>query len=296
MADVRWIKLATNIFDNRKIRQIECLPDGDGIIVVWFKLLCLAGNINDDGMVYFTKELPYNDQMLSIQFNRPVSLIQLSLQTFQSFGMIDIVDDVLHISNWQKYQNTDKLHEMREYNRLAQQRSRARKKELQASNDNVNDMSMTCQPCQGTDKEEDIEEDKDIDIDKSKNRIDYQLIADMYNETCVSFPRLTVLSDKRKQAIKARSKTYTQEQFQELFTKAEASDFLKGGNDRNWTANFDWLMKDANFAKVLDGNYDNRQKTRTNNKNNGEGETYGEHRRKAEEAAINEWGNVGTYL
>ena len=24
---------------------------------------------------------------------------------------------------------------------------------------------------------------------------------------------------------------------------------------RNWSANFDWLIKDANFAKVLEGNY-----------------------------------------
>lgn len=43
-----------------------------------------------------------------------------------------------------------------------------------------------------------------------------------------------------------------------LFEKAEASDFLKGSNDRNWTATFDWLIKDANMAKVIDGNYDNR--------------------------------------
>ena len=39
MADVKWIKLAVDMFDNRKIRQIETLPDGDGIIVIWVKLL-----------------------------------------------------------------------------------------------------------------------------------------------------------------------------------------------------------------------------------------------------------------
>ena len=88
MADVKWIKLSTEIFDNRKIRQIECLPDGDGIIVVWVKLLCLAGNINDNGMVYFTKDIPYTDQMLAMQFNRPLPLIQLAMATFQKFGMI----------------------------------------------------------------------------------------------------------------------------------------------------------------------------------------------------------------
>lgn len=45
-----------------------------------------------------------------------------------------------------------------------------------------------------------------------------------------------------------------------LFEKAEASDFLKGANARNWSATFDWLIADVNMAKVIDGNYDNREK------------------------------------
>ena len=93
---------------------------------------------------------------------------------------------------------------------------------------------------------------------KDRERIDYQLIADMYNETCGSFPRLVSLSENRKKAIRARLTTYTVEQFEEVFRKAEASHFLKGGNDRNWSATFDWIMKDANFAKILEGNYDDR--------------------------------------
>ena len=105
--------------------------------------------------------------------------------------------------------------------------------------------------------------------DNNENK--YIYIKDIYNEICVSFPRLTVLSDRRKQAINARLKTYTVEQFKELFTKAEASDFLKGKNNRDWQASFDWLMKDANMAKVLDGNYDNKQKAVKNAKSDLEG-------------------------
>ena len=92
----------------------------------------------------------------------------------------------------------------------------------------------------------------------------YIYIKDIYNEICVSFPRLTVLSDRRKKALKARLNTYSVEQIKEVFTKAESSDFLKGKNNRNWQANFDWLINDTNMAKVLDGNYDNKQKTGAN--------------------------------
>ncbi len=94
-----------------------------------------------------------------------------------------------------------------------------------------------------------------INTNTNNKDIDYQLIADMYNATCVSFPRLTKLSEKRKKAIKARLRTYTVEDFKKLFELAEASSFLKGQNNRNWSATFDWLVTDANMAKVLDGNY-----------------------------------------
>lgn len=92
-----------------------------------------------------------------------------------------------------------------------------------------------------------------------KVSIDYQQIADMYNNTCVSFPRLSKLSESRKKAIKARLQTYSVEDFQRMFEMAEGSSFLKGANNRNWSATFDWMVKDANMAKILDGNYQDRQ-------------------------------------
>lgn len=96
----------------------------------------------------------------------------------------------------------------------------------------------------------------------SPARIDYQAIKELYNACCPSLAKCTALSDARKKTIKARlSSGYTEDDFKTLFTKAEASSFLKGKNNRNWKANFDWLIKDANFAKVLDGNYDDRANT-----------------------------------
>ena len=92
-----------------------------------------------------------------------------------------------------------------------------------------------------------------------KDRIDYEGIKDAYNTICVSLPSVKSLSETRKKAIRARLTSYTMEDMLEAFRKAEASDFLKGRNDRNWQANFDWIIKDANIAKILDGNYDNKK-------------------------------------
>ena len=90
----------------------------------------------------------------------------------------------------------------------------------------------------------------------------------MYNDTCVSFPKVTQLSDKRKKAIKARLKKYSVDDLKRAFENAEESDFLKGSNSRNWSANFDWIMNDTNLAKVLDGNYANKRSSKIEIDNN----------------------------
>lgn len=156
MADVKWIKLSTGVFDNRKIKQIEKMPEGDALIVIWFKLLVLAGNINDGGAVWFTEEIPYTEQLLATEFGKPLTIIQLALSTFRKFGMIEIVDDVIHVSNWEKYQNIEGMERIREQTRLRNIAYRERKRlEVKGRDVTVTSRDAT-----------DIEEDKDRDIEK----------------------------------------------------------------------------------------------------------------------------------
>lgn len=159
MAEVKWIKLCTDVFNDEKMMLIEAMPESDGIIVIWFKLLCLAGMQNNGGVFMLNEKIAFNDEMLAAIFRRPINLVRLALNTFENFGMVEIINNVYVIPNWEKHQNVDKMDEIREYNRLKQRESRAKKKLLQDVNDKVNDMSMTCQPCQ--DIEEEREEDKE---------------------------------------------------------------------------------------------------------------------------------------
>lgn len=282
MGEVKWIKIVTDIFDNRKIRQIEVMPDGDSILVIWFKLICLAGRINDNGLVYVTEDIPYTDEMLAAQFNRPLATVRLALNIFEKFKMIEIVDNFLCLPSWEKYQSTDKLEKMRSKHAERQARYRERKRlELAEVTSHVASRVTSRDAL-----EEDKEEDRDIEVDppddkrpatpdhiytlsdevyvyendsdgKSKRPVRYETIKNLYNDTCVSLSKCTVMSDARKKAIKARfTSGYTLDDFKHLFEKTEASNFLKGANSRNWRATFDWLIKDGNMAKVLDGNYD----------------------------------------
>lgn len=203
MSEVKWIKIVTDIFDNRKIKQIEQMPDSDALLVIWFKLICLAGKVNDNGFLAFTDEVPYTDRLLANEFNKPIATVQLALKTFQEFQMIEVIDDIIRISNWEKYQNVDGMERIREQTRVRVARHRENKK-LEC---NVTSNATVTQ-CNALDIEEDI--DKEID----KNNIscsepnelasepvayiplndgsEYGVTETMYNEFCSCYPSVDV--------------------------------------------------------------------------------------------------------
>lgn len=255
MADVKWIKITTDMFDNRKIKHLRRLPEGNNIVLIWVMLLTMAGRCNSGGMIFLTENIPYTPKMLADELEFEENTIRLALDALERLGMILLNDDYFSIAGWSDHQSVDKLEVMREKARIRKRRQRERA-ELPEP-DVSRDSHVTVTGCHAT--EEEREEDIEEEIERERERkVNYQLIADMYNETCVSFPQLRSLSDSRKKAIRARLKTYTVDDFKALFTKAEASSFLKGKNGRNWSATFDWLISDSNMAKVLDGNYDDK--------------------------------------
>lgn len=133
MTNVKWIKIATDIFDDEKILLIESLPSADEIIVIWFKLLCLAGKNNNDGIFMMNDRIAYTDEMLATIFRRNVNTVKLALKTFEDFGMIKTLDGVISIPNWNKHQDLQKLKEHNEYMRNYMANRRAAQKALTTS-------------------------------------------------------------------------------------------------------------------------------------------------------------------
>ena len=127
MADVKWIKIVTDVFDDEKILMIETLPEADSIIVIWFKLLCLAGKQNNSG-VFLLGRMPYTDEMFATVFRRPINTVRLALRTFEDFGMIEILNDTVTIPHWDKHQSLDAYERKKERDRLYQAERRANQK------------------------------------------------------------------------------------------------------------------------------------------------------------------------
>lgn len=168
MSEIKWIKITTDIFDDEKIRLIDALPEHDAILVIWFKILTLAGRQGGNGLLMMNNKVHYTEEMLAAIFGRPLNTIRLALQTFEKFGMIEIINGIISLPNWEKHQNVDGMEKAKEQTRKRVARYREKQKQL-LENGNVT-CNVTVTPSNATDIEidTDIEKDKDniVVIDK----------------------------------------------------------------------------------------------------------------------------------
>jgi phage replisome organizer N-terminal domain protein len=165
MSEIKWIKITTDIFDDEKIRLIDALPDHDAILVIWFKILALAGKHNRNGLLMMSDKVHYTDEMLATIFQRPLNTVRMALGVFEQFGMIEIIDGVITLPNWEKHQNIAGMEKIKEQTRNRVARHREKQKNLALGNVTCN-VTVT----DGNALEEDENENKNR-LDKDKKRI-----------------------------------------------------------------------------------------------------------------------------
>ncbi|WP_320186700.1 phage replisome organizer N-terminal domain-containing protein [Macrococcoides caseolyticum] len=171
MADITWVKLKTDMFDNEKIKLIEALPDSDTILIIWIKLIAYAGKVNAGGYIMLTENIPMNEEELATIFNRPLNTVRLALNTFERYGMITKSDEgAIKIANWELHQNIDGMERVRLLNRERKRKQREKEKQQKLLEQNGH---VTVTESHATeediDKELDIERDIDIERDKDKD-------------------------------------------------------------------------------------------------------------------------------
>ena len=267
-----WIKLKSNFFDLETIDWLMSQKNGCEYVVLYQKLCLLTANKNGEMVTEIGEMMiPYDANKISRDTKFSFDTVVVALELFKKIGLIyEQENGILKIPYVDEVvgSETEYARKKREYREKIKHNDVKSLPEKTMSEDNEKTMSedkkrtMSDKSIEIRDKS--IENrDKEIDKEKeNKKSIDYQAIVNAYNETCVSLPAIRSLSEARKKAVRARLNSgYTHEDFITLFKKAQESDFLKGKNDRNWNADFDWLIKDANMAKVLEGKYDNKVKT-----------------------------------
>lgn len=237
MAEIRWIKLRIDMFDDEKIKIIQSMPDGDAILVIWIRIIALAGKCNANGLVLVEDEFPYTDEMLSVIFGKPLATVKLALATFEKFRMIENTEKGIYITNFDRHQNIEGLDKIREQNRIRKQRERERKKTLlleesgsgvsalpdngPVKNTEVTNLSRDISR-EVTPQREKEEKDNNISISSNENidivggtsavgdtgpdsgrlRIDYWHIMTDFHDTCTDFPTIRAMPEARKKKIR----------------------------------------------------------------------------------------------
>lgn len=196
MSNVKWIKLSTNMPENRKIKRIRRLPDGNNVVLFWVFLLSKAGESNNSGGLFFLEDMPYTVDDLAEEFDFTHDFVNFALATLEKMQMIERYDEIVYIKNWEKYQSTDKLEKIREQTRKRVANHRNKNKEV-ALRQNV-----TLHVTQSNATEEDKELDKELD--KEKEEIPYVEIINYLNDATGKKYRAS--TNKTKTCIKARWK------------------------------------------------------------------------------------------
>lgn len=179
MSEIKWIKITTDIFDDEKICLIDALPDHDAILVIWFKILALAGKHNRNGLLMMSDKVHYTDEMLATIFRRPLNTVRMALGIFEQFGMVEIIDGIIALPNWEKHQNIDGMEKIKTQTRNRVAKYREKQKNLALCNVTCN---VTVTESNATEEDRDRDKDKELDKDKNINNHnnEIQIIVDEY--------------------------------------------------------------------------------------------------------------------
>ena len=178
---VSWIKITTSIFDDEKIKIIDSMPDHDAILVIWIKLLTLAGKCNARGCLLISDSLPYTDEMLSAVFSRPLNTVKMALGIFEQLGMV-CRSDAIQLVNWEKHQNEAALEIIRENERDRKRIQRAKQRiQITDGSDSPGNVPDKSHNVRILDIELDSELDKEV---RNKREVFKQPTIDEVKEYC----------------------------------------------------------------------------------------------------------------
>ena len=158
MAEVKWVKLTTDMFDNRKVKHLRKLPEGNNIVLIWVMLLTMAGRCNASGMIFLTENIPYTPKMLADELDFEENTVVLALKALENLDMIVTENGFFTIAGWEEYQNIEGMEKIREQNRLRKQRQRQNQALLDVSRDS----HVTVTVCHAIEEEEEEDKEKEI--------------------------------------------------------------------------------------------------------------------------------------
>lgn len=266
-----WMKLKESFMTSDTIDYFMSQPDGANYVVL-YQMLCLK-TINTNGRL--SRQIgeiiiPYDVEKIQRDCKWfSIDTVRVALDLYRAVGLI--------------YEDVDGTLVLADHNNLvgSETDAAARMRTMRAGRENAlpegetnpeQSANIVTQEIDNRDKTLDVR-DLDGDVDSETEATlpmaeappshcppcPFKKIMELFHSICVSYPRIVDIDGERKKAVAARWRKYQDiSKFEEVFRIAESSSFMKGENGRNWSADFDWMMKPTNFGKILEHKYDSR--------------------------------------
>lgn len=267
-----WLSLKKDFFKRHDVRIIKGMENGKDYIIFYLELLCES--LDHQGKLRFSEAIPYNESMLATITDTNIDIVRSAIKLFIQLGLVEIWDDGTYFMTRVQemsgsYVDNDNARRQREfYERQKLKALEERYDGVRNPNDNQETISNNHNKNDDISPLPPLPEEND-GVEEAKETAAYQGITahDVASEYqtrfnnipgVIKFEKMTV---KREMAISTILSHYSQAEIDKVFDKVAKSDFLTGINNINFKATFDWLFNMDNFAKVLEGNYDNRKDT-----------------------------------
>jgi len=254
MAEIKkyyWLKLKEDFFEEKQIKYLRKLPDGDKLVIAYLKMQLKS--LKTEGFIKYDSILPSNIEELSMILDEDINIVTLLIKALQQVGAIEILDD----GSFYMIAMQDLIgKEGASAERVRKFRERQKQNEIKMLPCNTNVTNCNTE----IEKEKEIEKEIELDIEKDKKINKYNDVVEIYNTYCTNLAQVQKLTEKRKIAINKLLKEINLEQFKEICAIANKSDFLTGNNDRNWKADFDFIIRPDKAVSILEGKYSYKQK------------------------------------
>ena len=252
-----WLKLKSDFFNSKEMKKLRKIAGGDTYVIIYLKMQLLS--LQNEGRLYYDGIDDDFPSEIALTLDEDIENVRVTIAFLMRCGLIECVSEEEYFMS-QVPEITGKE---------SDSASRVRKHRALQCNADVTSKMLQCDKNVTTEIEKDIELESEKEGEGEKEpsltstTLQTQQILNLYNQICVSLPKIRKLSTSCQKDVEKIISTYSEDEIREAFEKAEKSVFLKGKKNsdkfKDWKADFIWIVKEEHFINLFNGKYDNTE-------------------------------------
>ena len=251
-----WLKLRETFFNETYIKAMRTFKNGDSLVLTYLEMALYS--LKSNGVIERGELTPSLADEISIAINEPVPRVKKTIEMLTKARVAELDGDRLYLTEMMGTESTSAERMRRLRSKKSDETGVTPASQCDSAVTSPVTKSVTTEIESEKEIEKEPETDSDAPLPPAGETRGCDEVISQFNSICASLNKVSGMTEPRRKAVQSALNAVGQEKLAELFRKAEASDFLTKRNSTGWKAGFDWLLKPENYAKVLEGNYDNR--------------------------------------